>query len=78
MNGMICLVNCTELHYVMGIQSFISCQIVRDVVFLLCMKNVDNGCMFMCTHVFTVFTNISMILFFKRKNYFAFKGIKFA
>lgn len=33
MNGMICLVNCTELHYVMGIQSFISCQIVRDVMF---------------------------------------------
>lgn len=50
----------------------------RCYVFLLCMKNVDNGCMFMCTHVFTVFTNISMILFFKRKNYFAFKGIKFA
>lgn len=50
----------------------------RCYVFLLCMKKVDNGCMFMCTHVFTVFTNISMILFFKRKDYFAFKGIKFA
>lgn len=39
----------------------------RCYVFLLCMKNVDNGCMFMCTHVFTVFTNISMICFLKEK-----------
>lgn len=50
---------------------------VRCYVFLLCMKNVDNGCMFMCIYVFIVFINIFMILFFKRKNYFVFKGIKF-